>query len=201
MTGIIILAAGSSSRLGHPKQKIVYNGRTLLQQTVETAIHSKCNPVIVILGADAEKIHPDIEKEEIFVYHNPDWEQGMSSSIQIGITMLKKIAPHVSDAILMVSDQPFVDTALLNDLINKKAAIGKEIIACSYSNTLGVPALFNKKFFPELLLLKGQEGAKKLLIKHKESVAAIPFPLGSIDIDTVKDYQSLINTESKHQKK
>lgn len=119
----------------------------------------------------------------------------MSSSIRLGIAMLQKTEPQVSDAIIMVSDQPFADTGLLESLKNKKAITGKGIIACSYNHTLGVPVLFDKKFFPELMLLEGQEGAKKLILEHKESVADIPFPLGSFDIDTVDDYQALITSE------
>ncbi len=199
MTGLVILAAGPSSRLGKPKQKILFNGKSLLQRVVETAIHSACRPVIIILGAYAEELQSDIEKEDVIIIYNPQWEVGMASSVRLGVAMLQETKPQVSNVIVMVCDQPFADTALLNNLINKKAATGKEIIACSYNNTLGVPVLFDKKFFPELMLLKGQDGAKKLLIKHKESVAAIPFPLGSIDIDTIEDYESLITSESKNQ--
>ncbi len=193
MTGLIILSAGPSSRLGWPKQKILYKGKTLLQRSVETAINSGCKPVIVILGAYAKEIQPDIEKEDIIIIPSMEWQEGMASSIRAGIAMLQKTASHISDVIFMVSDQPFADTALLTNLINQKETTGKEIIACSYNNTLGVPVLFNKKFFSELLLLKGQEGAKKLLIKHKESVAAIPFEQGNIDIDTIEDYEALID--------
>ncbi len=196
MTGLIILAAGSSSRLGRPKQKIVYKGKLLLQQAVDTAIQSACKPVIVILGAYAEEIQSDLVKEGAIIIHNAEWEEGMSSSIRLGIAMLQKAAPEVSDVIIMVCDQPFVDIVLLESLRNKKAITGKGIIACSYNDTLGVPVLFDKKFFYELLLLKGQEGAKKLLLEHKESVTDIPFPLGNVDIDTINDYEALININS-----
>jgi len=196
MTGLIILAAGPSSRLGRPKQKMFYKGKSLLQQAVETAIDSACKPVIVILGAYAEEIQPDIVRDDVKIYHNRQWQEGMSSSIRSGIEIFQKTASQVSDVILMVSDQPFVNTALLNNLIDKKVTTGKEIIACSYNNTIGVPVLFNKKFFSDLMLLKGQEGAKKLLLKHHEAVAELPFPLGSIDIDTAEDYESLISGES-----
>lgn len=196
MTGLIILAAGPSSRLDQPKQKIVFKGKTLLQQTVEAAIHSACKPVMVILGAYAEEIQTDIKKEDVIVVYNHQWEEGMSSSLRLGIELLQKTAPLVSDVIIMVSDQPFVSTALLDNLINKKAATRKEIIACSYNNTLGVPVLFNKKFFPELLLLAGQEGAKKLLTEHQDSVATIPFAQGDIDIDTIEDYEALTEREN-----
>ncbi len=193
MTGLIILAAGPSSRLGEPKQKIILKGKSLLQRAINTAIHSACRPVMTILGAYSNEIQGDIENEDVLIYYNPQWEEGMASSIRLGIEVLQKTQPQVSDVILMICDQPFTDSTLLNDMIKKKAITGKEIIACSYNDTLGVPVLFDKKFFSELLLLKGQEGAKKLIMKHKESVAEMGFPLGSFDIDTNEDYEALIN--------
>lgn len=192
MTGVIILAAGPSSRLGEPKQKIIFKRKTLLQRAVDTTLHSAGRPVIIILGANFEEIQGDIENKDIFVYYNSQWEEGMASSIRLGIEVLQKTEPIVSDVILLLCDQPYADTTLLNDMINKKAITGKEIIACSYNNTLGVPALFHKKFFTELLSLEGQEGAKKVIMEHKESVAEIPFPLGGFDIDTMDDYKALI---------
>lgn len=193
MTGLVILAAGESSRLGKPKQNIVYKGKSLLKHAISTAIHSACTPVIIILGARFEEIQSHIKEEPVIAYYNPQWQEGMSSSIRSGIELLQKTEPLVSEVILMVCDQPFVNSELLNDLISKKATAGKEIAACFYNNILGVPALFDKKLFPELLSLKGQEGAKKLLMKHIESVVAIPFPSGSIDIDTIEDYEALIS--------
>lgn len=193
MTGLVILAAGPSSRLGQPKQRLVYKGKTLLEYTVEAALNSECEHVIVILGAYAEKIQSDIENANFISCYNSEWEEGMASSIRLGIATLQETRPDMSDVIIAVSDQPFVNFELLNQLIDKKAETGKGIIACSYNNTFGVPVLFDKKFFPELLSLQGQEGAKKLLIKHSKSVAAISFPLGENDIDTIEDYEALIS--------
>lgn len=195
MTGLIILAAGASSRLGEPKQKVLFKGKTLLQRTVDTALHSACRPVIVVLGAYSDEIQAEIKSEDVIIYHNPQWEEGMASSIRSGIEVLEKTESEVSDVIIMVCDQPFVDTTLLDLMINKKAVTGKEIVACSYKNTLGVPVLFDKKFFPELLALEGEEGAKKLIMKHKELVADTLFPPGSFDIDTKDDYEALITSE------
>jgi len=110
MTGLIILAAGPSSRLGQPKQKIIFEGKTLLQRAVETGIQSACKPVIVILGASADEIQPDIINENVSVCYNPRWQEGMSSSIGYGLEILEKTSPDVSEVILMVSDQPFVNT-------------------------------------------------------------------------------------------
>lgn len=195
MTGLIILAAGESSRLGKRKQKVIFDGKGLLQRTIDAALNSECKPVIVVLGAYREEIKADINTEDAIVCYNPEWEEGMSSSIRSGIKVLQENEFHVSDVILMVCDQPFADTFLITGLINKKASTGKAIIACSYNGTVGVPVLFDKKFFSELLSLKGQEGAKKLIKRYNESVAEIPFPLGKFDIDTIEDYEALLKSQ------
>ncbi len=189
MTGIIILAAGSSSRLGKPKQNLVYKGQTLLQRAVATAAASVCNPVIVVLGANEQVIKPTIESDNINIIHNPDWQEGMASSIGLGINALQKIDPKADAVVLMLCDQPFVDTALLNGLVQKRSAKG--IVASGYNDTIGAPVLFDTAYFDELTLLKGQEGAKKLLLKYPDDVVIVPFQLGGIDIDTVEDYEKL----------
>ena len=189
MTGIIILAAGSSSRLGKPKQNLVYKSQTLLQRAITTAAASVCKPVIVVLGANEEVIKPTIENDTINIIHNPDWQEGMASSIRLGINALQKIEPKAGSVILTLCDQPFVDTALLDELVKKKSAKG--IVASGYNDTIGAPVLFDAVYFDELLLLKGQEGAKKLLLKYPDEVVTVPFPLGGIDVDTVEDYEKL----------
>ncbi len=189
MTGIIILAAGSSSRLGKPKQNLVYKGQTLPQRAIATAAASVCMPVIVVLGANEEVIKPTIENDTINIIHNPDWQEGMASSIRSGINALQKMEPKADSVILMLCDQPFVDAILLAQLVQKKSTKG--IIASAYDDTTGAPVLFDAAYFDELLSLKGHEGAKKLLLKYPDNVVTVPFPLGGIDIDTMKDYERL----------
>jgi molybdenum cofactor cytidylyltransferase len=192
MTAIIILAAGASTRLGEPKQQLLYIGRTLLQHAVDAAVESKGEPIIVVLGANAEVIKNDITNQGVTIIHNKDWEEGMASSIRAGITELQKLSPDIDDAILMLCDQPFVNVALLNNLMLNKQQTSTPIIACAYNNTVGPPALFDKTYFNALLSLKGQEGAKKLLMKYRDKVFTIPFDKGAIDIDTVEDYAKIV---------
>ena len=189
MTGIIILAAGSSSRLGQPKQNLIYNEQTLLQIAVETALFSACCPVIVILGANGDVIKPTIKNYPVTIFFNSRWEEGMSSSIRLGITELIKAEPTVSGVVLMLCDQPFVNAILLQQVIENKSGLG--ITACTYNGIAGVPAYFDRLFFDELLLLKGREGAKKLLSKYEEIVSTVSFTLGNVDIDTIEDYRNL----------
>jgi len=190
MTGIIILAAGSSSRMGQPKQQLVYEQNTLLQRSINIALSIPQAIVLIVLGANAEAIKTDIADQPVQIIDNIYWETGMSSSIKAGINILANY-PGIDDALLMLCDQPFVNVALLKQLISHRPQTGGYIIACQYGDTLGVPALFSKYYFDELLALDGQDGAKKVLMKHKQNAIAIPFEQGSIDIDTPADFNNL----------
>jgi molybdenum cofactor cytidylyltransferase len=191
MTALIILAAGSSSRLGKPKQNLLFKDKTLLQQAIETALGSKCAPIIVVLGANTQLVSPDVPQENITIVYNDDWNEGIASSIRSGVSEIEN-NKAINNALIMLCDQPFVNSLLLNDLITKQQETSKSIIACTYGDTVGVPALFNRSLFPELLSLKGDEGAKKIIKDHLEDIAKIPFDMGSIDIDTIEDYEQLL---------
>ena len=188
---IIILAAGRSARLGSPKQLLSYRGKTLLQHSIDTALESQASPVIVVLGSGKETIEKELEQKQIIILENTAWESGMASSISCGINNLNTIAPDSEAAILMVCDQPYVSATLLNDLINKHLKSRQSIIASSYENTLGTPALFHKSLFSELSALEGESGAKSLIKKYSQQTGFVSFDLGSIDIDTRENYSNL----------
>ncbi|KLT64331.1 NTP transferase domain-containing protein [Pedobacter sp. BMA] len=194
-TGIIILAAGNSSRMGKPKQLLRYNGQMLLDIAVTAALNTAFRPIVVVLGAYAEEILGHSRHAAAVYAINPDWEQGMSSSIAFGLqTALAKNA-QLENIIIMVADQVYISDSILNDLVNKSNTVQQNIITCTYAKTTGTPALFNKKYFGELLTLNGTNGAKGLIKQYIEDVASIPFEMGEIDIDTEKDYNNLINSK------
>jgi len=196
-TGIIILAAGSSSRLGTAKQLLPYAGTTLLQHSLQTALATNANTIVVVLGANAAIIKENIKNTTAHIVVNEEWQEGMASSIRCGIQALSNIDPNVQGAILLVCDQPFVNTSLLNNLIVSHHKTGKPIVACNYENTFGPPVFFHKSIFPELLLLKGDKGAKNIVQQHAGEMGSILFPEGNIDIDTADDYQKLSARTSK----
>ncbi len=192
-TGLILLAAGASTRLGQPKQLLEYKGRTFIKQAIDTALQVIQTPVIVVLGANSPLLQNEVSTFKVHVIINDNWKEGMASSIRYGLSGLLEIMPHIDNVILMVCDQPFVSASLIEDLIAERKQTLKGIIACTYKNTLGTPVLFNKNYFSDLLNLNGTEGAKKLISKYLEDVSAVSFPLGFIDIDTVDDYEQLLN--------
>jgi molybdenum cofactor cytidylyltransferase len=197
MSGIIILAAGASTRLGKPKQLLHFNDKSLLQHAIDTAESAEGNPVIVVLGSSAGLIQAALESERAQIVINENWQDGMSSSICCGLKALINSNPKIEEVILLLADQPFIASSLLTQLKEKKMETGKSIVACTYKNHPGVPALFSRDFFPALLSLKGPQGARKLFFEFPDSLACIPFPLGSIDIDTIEDYTALLENERK----
>lgn len=190
---IMILAAGASTRMGTPKQLLFYQGRSFLQYITEIAIASVCQPVVVVLGANAEQIHPQIKQLPVRVVKNSDWGCGMSTSIKSGIELLNNLPQKIEAVVITLCDQPFVSPQIINQLVDTYYSTKKPIIACEYGDTLGVPALFSQTFFSELAALKETSGAKKVINNNLNEVFFIPFPLGDIDIDTPKDYEQLLS--------
>jgi len=189
---IVILAAGSSSRMGRPKQLLPFYGKSLLEHTVDTASETDANPVIVVLGANASLLEKEISEKKVHIAENTGWEEGMASSVRCGIKTLVQIAPYADAAIIMVCDQPFVSPALLNDLVTAQKNTGKAIVTSRYEHAIGPPALFHKTVFAELLGLKGDAGARKIIEQRGDDVATVSFDKGEIDIDTESDYRALL---------
>ncbi|MFT2009473.1 nucleotidyltransferase family protein [Pontibacter sp. 13R65] len=194
MTGLVLLAAGASTRLGKPKQQLLFEGQTLLQRATQSALASDCAPIVVVLGAKADLLLSDMSGLSITTILNQEWQSGMASSISSGMAALMRIAPAVSACLIMVCDQPFVHTDLLNKLLHTKEESGKGIAACAYGGTMGTPAVFDKSYFQALLELKGQEGARKIISQNSTDVATVAFPQGATDIDTTADYDALLQT-------
>jgi molybdenum cofactor cytidylyltransferase len=188
---VVLLAAGSSSRLGSPKQLLRYKGKSFLENMVSAAIGTNLSPVIVVLGAHAESLRDEISGNNVHIIINQLWDEGIASSIRCGIQALEKINPVCYGVILMVCDQPYITTDLLNGLVIVQEKSGRPLVAAYYSNIAGTPALFHKIFFPELLALKGDKGAGKILQQQPDKLATISFPMGAFDIDTTENYEKI----------
>lgn len=191
-TGIVILAAGNSSRLGQPKQLLEYKNSTLLKNTIVAALSVPDSIIIVVTGSNSEIIEKSLNSDKIKTCFNSDWQAGMSTSIAKGLKELLLLCPDCESCIFAVCDQPYLTTAIFEDLIHHYQNNEKGIAASAYSETLGTPVLFNEKYFDELLELEGHEGAKKIINRFIDDVIAVPFEKGNIDIDTIEDYEKLI---------
>ncbi len=188
---IVILAAGESKRLGSPKQLLAYKKQNLLRHSVDTALQTGCPSVFVVLGAGIELLKKELTDKPVIIIENKNWEEGMASSIRCALQNILATILRPQGVIFMVCDQPFVNSTLLLNLLNKKNETGLPIVASSYADTLGTPALFDKNFFKALMQLKGDKGAGKLISDNAAKAATVNFPRGETDIDTAAAYELL----------
>jgi molybdenum cofactor cytidylyltransferase len=187
----VVLAAGGSTRFGKPKQFALSQGEAFINRIVAAAMEAGCAPVVVVTGEDSAQITSELTRFTVTIATNPDWQSGLGSSIVVGIRHAMNLAPNLEAAVLLTCDQPFVNAAVLTQLIQLRLATGKPIIASAYATTLGIPSLFDRSCFPSLLRLKGDSGAKGIILARPQDVASFDFPAGEIDIDTVADYEKL----------
>lgn len=189
--GLIILAAGASVRMGEPKQSLEFNGKTLLQRTIQTALESECRPIVVVLGARIDNLKNEIKDFDVQIAENADWEQGMGSSIKAGLGKILEMNRQINGVLIMVCDQPFVSAELIKRIVEKYRKTNSLIVASAYSETLGVPALFGSRIFSRLLELEDSGGAKSIIEQFQEETASVLFEEGKFDIDTPDDYLRL----------
>jgi len=189
--GIIILAAGSSSRMGRPKQLLPWKDGTLIQHIVGEALQTSLQPVIVVTGAFSTEVCSAVSSASVTIAHNPHWSEGMASSIVKGISTLLAMTPDIDAVIIAVCDQPFLTAVILRSLAGSQQP-DHPIVACTYENTIATPALFHRSLFHELLMLNGDTGAKKIIREHRDKVITIPFPMGHLDIDTTEAYEAVL---------
>ncbi|HVB03302.1 MAG TPA: nucleotidyltransferase family protein [Chitinophagaceae bacterium] len=189
--GLIILAAGSSNRLGRPKQLLQFRKKSLLRHIIDEAIATGY-PVVLVIGANGDLISREFNNTPVSIVENKGWEQGMGTSIRKGLEGMLALFPDLDGVLFLADDQPFVSSAMLNALMAQKKASGKGIIACGYAHTSGIPVMFGKRYFSALLALQGAAGAKKILQEYGDDLLIVPFPLGEMDIDTAEDYDRLL---------
>lgn len=191
----IILAAGESKRLGRPKQLLEINSETLIERITRLSMNSKAISTTVVLGANAESISSKLSNSQISITINHNWKEGLGSSIVCGVNAVLKNNANIDAVLLLLCDQPHVDTQLLNSIIEEYNTTQSTIINCDYGNESGPPVLFDKTFFSQLLELSGQTGAKNIINQNLDLVTSIPFAKGRIDIDTESEYNSFINNK------
>jgi molybdenum cofactor cytidylyltransferase len=196
-TAIIILAAGASQRMGTAKQALlIEGGKTMLRKTAETALATSCRPVVVVVGANKKEVVPELKDLPVTIIDNQFWQEGMASSVRMGLAAAYMTEKNIDAALMLVCDQPYLTPSLLEQMVVTLQESGQKAVACRYGkDSWGVPVLVGKELFAEMLSLKGEQGAKPLLQKQLENVAFVDFDLGAIDIDTPDDYQRLLTKE------
>jgi len=183
----LILAAGSSSRLGRPKQLLRYKDKTLLGHTIAVANEAGLIDIYVVVGKENAQI--DAECTKVIKVRNEHWKAGMGSSLACGMKALMQESVEYEGLVLLLSDQPYVNAQLLKALI--EAGVAGGIVVSDYGVGAGPPSYFDKVYFSALAELRGDVGARGIVKAHKEKVTKIHFPKGQFDIDTPEDLKKL----------
>jgi molybdenum cofactor cytidylyltransferase len=188
----IIVAAGSSSRLGRPKQLILIDGEPMLQRVIRCAHEAGVSPLAVVLGAHRELIQSAIDFASASVVVNENWQEGMASSFREGVTAIGAKAPEAAGVLLMVCDQPRITTGHLRKMINTFIRQSTpSIIASVYAGTRGTPAILPREAIPDMLVFRGGKGARALLANSHWPVVEVAFAGGEVDLDRPEDLHEL----------
>ncbi|MCL6611401.1 MAG: nucleotidyltransferase family protein [Peptococcaceae bacterium] len=190
MIAAVVLAAGTSSRLGTPKQLLAYRGRPLLAAAVENLLRSPVDQVAVVLGHMAEEAAGALEGLPVKVVYNRAYASGQASSLKAGLAALDGT---VEGVLFVLGDQPLVKPGTISLLIEKFRAAGG-IVAPFYEGKRGNPVLFGRQFFTVIGSLEGDTGAREIIGKHPESLHRVDVsdPGVLFDIDTPEDYRRLL---------
>lgn len=197
---VIVLAAGASTRMGEPKQLLRYRGETLLRRATNAALASACRPVVVVTGAQPYASCDQLADTDARIAVNREWAEGMSSSIRCGIEAVEAAATAgaIDAAVITLCDQPFVTGVVLDRLVHAYLVGTSPLVVSEYETdgetTRGVPALFGRSLFPELVNLRGSIGAKPVIERHASRAIVVRVPEAAFDIDTPRDYRSLLES-------
>ncbi|WP_259015675.1 nucleotidyltransferase family protein [Emticicia fluvialis] len=196
---IVILAAGGSTRMGAPKQLLHVEGQSLMKRVAEMAMDTPCYPIVVVLGANKALVRKELERMPVTLIDNSNWQDGMASSLKMGLVGAYMTFKDLEAVIFLTVDMPYVSVELIEHLIKKAQENMSttnetpDIVACRYDGQLGIPVLFKRIMFNDLLELKGDTGAKKVIMAHQDKTATIDFPQGKFDLDTIEEYRNFLS--------
>jgi molybdenum cofactor cytidylyltransferase len=191
----VVLAAGTSSRLGRPKQLLELGGRPLLQHAVDAAVRAGLEEVIVVLGHAADEVVAAVRMPAgAQTVVNPDYAKGQATSLRAG---LRELSSDCRAALVLLGDQPSVSSEVVRAVVDAYRGGAGPVVQATYGGRPSHPVLFDRQVWPHLEAVEGDVGARDLLVDHPEWVAAVEVGgLPPPDIDTWEDYRRISGEES-----
>lgn len=183
-TAGVLLAAGESRRLGHPKQLVEWQGQPLVRRAAQAALQAGLDPVVVVTGAFAAEVQVALHDLPVQVVFNPDWAAGQSSSLRTGLEMLPE---RTQAALFLLSDQPYLTPELIQALTRRHAETQAAIVAPRAGGRRANPVLFDRVAFPELLALQGDAGGRQIINRYPVEYVDWPDERILLDVDTPQD--------------
>ena len=193
-TAGIILAAGAATRFGQPKQLLRLKDKTLIEWVLDAALNSKLSRIVLVLGYEHQKILQALgektQHSKLHIEFNPHYKKGQSHSLRIGLSTLKSDFPAV---IFLLGDQPMLNSATINTLLERFWSADKDICVPTYRGRRKTPTVFGRRFYSQLMDIKGDKGARQLIDANPDQVLTVEIddPLCFYDVDTQKDFKQL----------
>ena len=215
-TAAIILAAGTSSRMGEGRHKLLLplGDRPVLIHVIEATLASRAHPIIVVLGHQANQVRASVAHyathPSVILVENPDYSQGMSTSLRVGLQVLvmnenkgEPISYSPDAALVILGDQPLITTPILYTLIAARQITRKRIISPLYNGKRGNPVLFEASLFPELMEVTGDEGGRSVIERHRQDMATVEVgdTMATYDVDTWEAYQQVVEEWQRQQER
>ncbi len=206
-TAAIILAAGSSSRMGSGRHKLMLplDGRSVLARVLDATLASQARPIVVVVGHLSAQVRLQIEHytnyDDVMLIENTRYLSGMSSSVRLGIQTLlandyknEQSHSHVDSALILLGDQPLITPSIIDGLITAYRAAEKRIVAPLYKGKRGNPVLFDESLFPELIEVTGDEGGRTVLNRHRDEIELVEMEdtQANFDVDTWEAYEQVV---------
>jgi molybdenum cofactor cytidylyltransferase len=193
--GALVLAAGSSSRMGEPKQLLPLANSTVLGRTLENLFAAKVDEIVLVLGSSAETIQQWIAESPIKhlkIVVNPEYEQGMATSLRVGLAALNE---NIDAALIVLADQPFIRTDTFDRIADQYRQSDAQIVIPMFQGSRGNPVLLDRSIFHEVIALRGDIGFRVIFGKHLDGIikAEVNDMGVLLDIDNKEDYERLRN--------
>ena len=185
----VVLAAGGSDRFGQPKQLLDWNGKPFVYVVAKTALAAKLNPVIVVTGREHQQVEQALTGLDVTVVHNPDWQDGQSTSVRVGLAAVPESA---GGAMFLMVDQPHIPPELVQTLCEKHANSLAPVVAPMVDGRRGNPVLFDHQTFADLAQVSGDSGGRQVFSKYRPTLVPWVDAMVGLDVDTPDDYQRLL---------
>ena len=185
----VVLAAGSSTRMGQNKLLLPIGGESILRRAVRRALSAGLDPVIVVVGPEAPRVRAELVGLSVHPVANPDPSRGIQTSRQAGIAA---VPPEARAAVFLLADMPFVTEEMIAALVRRYRESTAPLVISEYEGAQAPPTLYDRALFPELLAAEGDEGSKTVIQRHAAEAVAVAWPAAALaDLDRPEDYELL----------
>jgi len=182
----VVLAAGSSTRMGQNKLVLEIDGESLVRRAVRAALGGGVDEVVVVLGHEARRVEDEVSDLACATVVNPDHARGVGTSLRLGI---RQARPETRAVVVVLADMPFVTASMIGTVVERYRTTAAPLVVSRYGDVPAPPTLYDRVLFEELLSIPDERSGKRVLRAHKHEAVVVDWPVDALqDIDVAEDY-------------